>query len=218
MVRAVVRGARQLELVPGRPRLLEVKVLTAAVLSRPHALSLSGARTLSGGIQIGWPGRRPLCRRHPTTLCQGWANPGSGQSCWAQGWAGGSSLPALLSSRGLLGHPERETPGLHCSLRLTSFPHLKWAPWTQQWPECPQASATLRALVSPCASRFPTPAGPESLRVGVAVCLLPRAADSPERRSHRLGNLLSSPGPSLSSRAWSFVSTRGQDFRPHGWS
>lgn len=49
---------------------------------------------------------RPL-GRHPPQPRQGWANPGSGQRCWAQGWAGGSSLPAPLSSQGLLGHPER---------------------------------------------------------------------------------------------------------------
>lgn len=104
-VRAVVRGACQLELGPRCPQPLEVRV-HAAVLGRPHALCLSGARTRSCGIRIRWPGREASLQTPPPPR-QGWANPGSGQRCWAQGWAGGSSLPAPLSSQGLLGHPER---------------------------------------------------------------------------------------------------------------
>ena len=194
-MRAVVRGARQLEPVPRCPRPLEVRVHTAAVLSCPHTLSLSEQALLES--RCGWPGRRPLCRRHPI-LTQGWANPGSGWRCWAQGWARGSSLPAPLSSWGFLGHPERGgCPGSTAPGIQPRFPICKVGTVDSAVASVFPGFSHPQGPGVPCASRLPTPAGPESLGVGVAVCLLPRAADSPERCSHGLGNLLGSPGPSF---------------------
>lgn len=103
-MRAVVRGACQLELGPRCPQPLEVRV-HAAVLGRPHALCLSGARTRSCGIRIRWPGREASLQTPPPHPARAGLTQAPAKGAGPR--AGGSSLPAPLSSQGLLGHPER---------------------------------------------------------------------------------------------------------------